>query len=110
MNNYIRSVCAENLGNDLPNKIMKCLKQIKVTRYKGKVEKRKHNWRNKIASVLAVELPSDTKWVHEEYYIFDELGLLGFIGGSLGLFVGFSFYGYIVEILDILTSMFPFKQ
>ena len=89
---------------------MKCLGQIKVKQYKGKVEEREYNYRNATTIILTVMLPSDKKWVHEEYYIFDEIGLLGFIGGSLGLFVGFSFYGYLSQFLDILTSILTSRE
>ena len=36
----------------------------------------------------------------QEYRIYDEVGLIGTVGGSLGLFLGFSFYDFISEILD----------
>ena len=35
-----------------------------------------------------------------EYLIFDTLSLVGEVGGTLGLFVGFSFYDFIAMIID----------
>ena len=35
---------------------------------------------------------SETKTIKEEYYVYDPPALVGTIGGSLGLFLGFSFY------------------
>ena len=32
--------------------------------------------------------------------ILDDIGLLGSLGGSLGLFIGFSFFGYLSKIID----------
>ena len=40
------------------------------------------------------------KILHREVLIFDDIGLLSSLGGALGLFVGFSFFGYIVTVLD----------
>ena len=41
------------------------------------------------------------KIFYKEYLVYDGIGMFGSIGGSLGLFVGFS-------ILDSLFSMFEF--
>ena len=40
--------------------------------------------------------------VFEETLIFDIIGLIGSLGGSLGLFVGFSCFGYLSPVLDAL--------
>ena len=38
--------------------------------------------------------------IFEEVLIFDGIDLVGSLGGSLGLFVGFSFFGYVTPILE----------
>ena len=40
------------------------------------------------------------KEINQEYLIYDTLSLIGTIGGTLGLFVGFSFYDFFVMILS----------
>ena len=40
----------------------------------------------------------------EEVYIVDGLDLLSSVGGALGLFIGFSFYGRLSILLDILLT------
>ena len=42
--------------------------------------------------------------IHEEILIFDEISLLGSLGGSLGLFIGFSFFGYITTLLHVIMD------
>ena len=36
-----------------------------------------------------------------EYFIYDTLSMVGTVGGTLGLFVGFSFYDFISMIIDL---------
>ena len=40
------------------------------------------------------------KDVFTEYYLFNELELIGAIGGTLGLMIGFSFMGSITSITE----------
>ena len=46
----------------------------------GSAESTSQTWTNKIV-----------KTVHKEYYVMTEIGLIGTVGGTLGLFVGLSF-------------------
>ena len=42
--------------------------------------------------------------VHEEYLIYDFTNMVSSVGGSLGLFIGFSFIGFIQAIVDMLQN------
>ena len=49
--------------------------------------------------------------VYEETLIFDDVSLVGSLGGSLGLFVGFSFFGYAMPIMEtIFDKMADFLE
>jgi len=45
--------------------------------------------------------------VHEEYLIYDLVGMVGSVGGTLGMFIGFSFSNVISYILSIVKQYFP---
>ena len=48
------------------------------------------------------------KEIHREYLVYDPLDFIGTVGGTLGLFVGFSFFGLwdIVEYLSAFVKKF----
>ena len=48
--------------------------------------------------------PSRTRYLMREYRIYDTTGMIGTVGGSLGLFLGFSFYGVLSDVLDLCVK------
>ena len=50
--------------------------------------------------------PSTVIEVHSEYLIYDMTGLIGSIGGSLGLFVGFSFRDFFSNFTGLMIEYF----
>jgi hypothetical protein len=58
---------------------------------------------------ISMEFSSNIRTVHDEVYILDGIGLLGSLGGSLGLFIGFSFFGYIANIIDTFANIISSK-
>ena len=48
--------------------------------------------------------------VYQEYYIYDGLAMVGSIGGSLGLFIGFSFFDFLCLVLDFLCEKYQGQQ
>ena len=48
--------------------------------------------------------------MHEEYFIIDSLGLIGSVGGTLGVFIGFSFSGLIINIIEYIKTLIERKQ
>ena len=45
---------------------------------------------------------SMNKIVYDQYLVYDFLGMVGSIGGSLGLFVGFSIFDYACKVMDMI--------
>ena len=58
---------------------------------------------------MNMEFSSNIRTVHEEVYNFDGIGFLGSVGGSFGLFIGFSFFGYIANIIDTFAKIISSK-
>ena len=44
--------------------------------------------------------------VYEEYFIFDTIGMIGEVGGTLGIFINFSFTNVITGLLILIQSFF----
>ena len=51
-----------------------------------------------------------TMRVNEEYLIYDFVGLVGSVGGTLGMFIGFSFINVISDVLIYLKSILEKKK
>ena len=52
----------------------------------------------------------ETMLLTEEYYVVPTLDLIGLIGGTLGMFVGFSFYGTFADALSLALSILKKKK
>ena len=53
---------------------------------------------------FAFKFVSNMSNIHEEILVMDSIGLLGSLGGSLGLFIGFSFYGYFDQLIEVIMA------
>ena len=44
--------------------------------------------------------------LYEEYLIIDSYGMVGVVGGTLGLFVGFSFFDAVTYVMTFFQKMY----
>ena len=58
---------------------------------------------------LFLKYQSMTMDVSEEYLVYDFPNFIGTLGGSLGLFIGFSYTGFIGSIIDFLFDKFQIQ-
>ena len=57
-------------------------------------------------TTIKISFLSSTRTIKEEILVYDESTLIGTLGGFLGLFVGFSFFGLIGYFIEKLLSFF----
>ena len=94
----------------LVNITKKCLQPCEVLEYHSNLywSRTYDNVTNKIT--MTVFFNSYDVSVQEEYLIYGEVDLVGIVGGNLGLFIGFSFSGFINEIINSIANYFFFKS
>ena len=65
----------------------------------------KKNWAN-----FAYEIdPPEEVTVFQEYVVYDAIGIIGSVGGTLGMFIGFSFTGFISSLINGLSKFVKSK-
>ena len=98
----------EKVMRDIGGKTLNCLEQKKYKLYSATVEEidmiseNEDFYVDSMNSQFIFRFSSNKRHVYEEVLILDETGLIGSLGGSLGLFVGFSFFGYAMPLLEAL--------
>ena len=91
-------------------KFEECLEPCEILEYHGNYYKSR-NWSNGTHKIImTVFFNTYDVTVQEEYLIYGEVDLVGIIGGNLGLFIGFSFSGFINEIINLIANYFFFKS
>ena len=83
-----------------------CLKPKETVEYKGKPYENTYNLLNGSGIALYFQFNRLEKEVKEEIYVINTRELIASIGGSLGLFIGFSCYTYSAFFIDKLCSYF----
>ena len=78
-------------------------KTCTILQYTGEVEKDKQNLPSHEVQFIYNFAPPKTTTIHEEYLIYDAVGLLGSVGGTLGMCIGFSFSGVLNSLLSAIS-------
>ena len=93
-------------------KIEKCLHQKSFKQYTLRVEQvdlengieEFDNSTEDMNVQFSLRFTSNNADIFEEILVVDEISLIGSLGGSLGLFIGFSFFGYMTTFLDLIVD------
>ena len=73
----------------------KCVTSCLIKEYNGVVYEKINTNLESDTIKWGIRIPSIDIKVQEEYLIYDFIGFVGTVGGTLGLFVGFSFYDFV---------------
>ena len=89
--------CIHNYINLATLNQKSCQIECKITEFTGKI---RSNGKSRENSTNLWILKPKMRIITKEYLIYNVVGMIGTIGGSLGLFLGFSFYGAISDLLE----------
>ena len=87
----------------LSNLSKTCQKPCSTTEFKGQTKTYK-GWKPKNEMRFAIVLVTNEMKVHEEYIVYNEVDLVGIVGGNLGLFIGFSFFEKVKQIINFIID------
>ena len=77
-----------------------CPTSCQQLQYSGKIKKFPPQVNEDIE--IAFRFPSTKILNYEEYLIYDFNGMIGAVGGSLGMFLGFSFLDFLFSFIDFI--------
>lgn len=90
-----------------------CPKQCKVLQYGGKVVYDDvYSWapKSNLAQFSYEIDPPKKVTVYQEYVVYDAIGIIGSVGGTFGMFIGFSFTGVISGIISFCSNVLRSKM
>ena len=87
------------------NASLECPMNCKLLRYSGR-KKRNPVFLNNSDVEVDYQFPSEEVMYFKEYIIYDFSGMIGSVGGSLGLFIGFSFMDFIFYLINLVEKRF----
>ena len=83
-----------------------CSKSCMITQFSGDVEEKEYEAEDSSWSInLMIQYPSNSSTILEEFLTYDFLGMIGSVGGSLGICVGFSIFDIASMIIDKIFSV-----
>ncbi len=83
---------------------------FEMVEFNGNIQSGPHGAYGADVAVLTIYFESMTEQVNEELLLFDLPSFVGNIGGSLGLFIGFSYLDFATKITNGLVDMISRKK
>ena len=90
---------------DLEHADLHCDKPCQITEYIGRLTYLYQGKNKKSPKTIQIKLrPYRRRKMMIEYLVYDWNDMIGSFGGSAGLFLGFSFFGVISDIIDLIIE------
>ena len=87
------------------NQAKLCFKQKSFSTYSIKKEELQYDGPNTSATVMyTLSFTEKIRTTNDEILMVSHIDLLSSLGGALGLFIGFSFFGYLATALDAVVD------
>ena len=80
-----------------------CISPCEEVEYSGRTQQW-IDWERPNVLTLNIRFVSNEVKVQEQYFIYSTVDLIGIIGGNLGLFIGFSFFDKIKQMISFITN------
>ena len=86
-----------------------CFQSCKTKQYEGKHISTNTGLASKTYVPVLFWFSTNEREVHTEYLIYDTSGFIGSVGGTFGLFIGFSFHDVLKKIIFTLKNFFTVR-
>ena len=104
------TACVEQLGfmnKEILEILDKCSKACTIFQYSGTITTLTEVYNNSRLTGIGYWFNGENEMaVSEEYLIYEITGVIGSIGGTLGLFIGFSFLDISTKLINIFRKKF----
>ena len=80
-----------------------CKNPCNIVEYIGRSQEHLDKDDKKLLTLIIYFVSNEIK-VQEQYFIYSDVDLIGIVGGNLGLFIGFSFFDKIKQLISFITN------
>ena len=93
-----------NMKTNFTNDIQRCLKSCSINEFHGQVISKIEDSSYLNATLVETYFSVNELKIQEEYLVYSSVDLIGNIGGTLGLFLGYSFYDNLKAIFNFMKK------
>ena len=80
-----------------------CKNPCKIVEYIGRSQEHLDKDDKTLLTLIIYFVSNEIK-MQDQYFIYSDVDLIGIVGGNLGLFIGFSFFDKIKQLISFITN------